>query len=112
MWRRTRLFASPQSIHCRADDEQLVAGHIWDRYHARIWDWPGQVRSVAAVHSEYGLTLGVNLFDAAHRPEFEGARDSLFQDLTGVEDVDPGQTANLGSKRRRPYASGRAVVLP
>jgi hypothetical protein len=116
VWRRTRLFVGDQSLHlagrCVVQGEQIVSGHLWYRVHLRAWDAGGSIGALGGSHFEFGLTLGVGLRNAAHRPpSFESARDSIHQDLTGQPRVPANETVDLDNYVRDPYASGHVLVI-
>ena len=107
---------------CEQQNDQLVTGSIWDRYHIRLWDLPGQ-RVISGAHHEQALTLGGNvpgiggsLWRIPHlRPHLpsshESGKDSVCDDLDRNGKSVMNRAFWLYNYNREPYCSGWAAYV-
>lgn len=98
-----------QGGECIQEIAQYVAGPFWERYHVRLWDWPGQV-VLAAAHHEF-LSLGVNDPPQHLVSSFESGKDSLCQDLTYAGRKVLQNAFEMDNYRLSPYCSGWAASV-
>jgi len=114
-WRGAGFFSGTQSIDatgsCRRQDEDLVAGGLWERIHMRIWRW-APIGSVAAAHKEFGITIGAGPRNAIHRPtSYDTGRDTVLRDVIGRLRPRPEDLLELHNYVPDPIASGAAAMI-
>ena len=97
---------------CVQQDEQLITGPAWDRFHIRMWDLTSRA-VIAGAHHEYLVTLGGNPLVRLHGVDaFDAGRDSVCDDFR----ANTGKSVTrrviwMNNYERVPYCSGWAALI-